>query len=99
VQLILWQRESRVWQLNWSQGQLNLFAFSGSGAGDGNRTNPISQNKGVTARFAVQLESNEVKTRGLRLFIPERIKNEVDSKPAPFAKERKGCGTQIRFCA
>jgi hypothetical protein len=32
-----------------------------TGAGDGNRTNPIGQNKGVTARFSVQLESNGVK--------------------------------------
>jgi hypothetical protein len=30
------------------------------GAGDGNRTNPIGQNKGVTARFSIQLESNGV---------------------------------------
>jgi hypothetical protein len=29
-------------------------------AGDGNRTNPIGQNKGVTARFSIQLESNGV---------------------------------------
>jgi hypothetical protein len=29
-----------------------------SGAGDGNRTNANGQNKGVTTRFVVQLESN-----------------------------------------
>ena len=32
------------------------------GAGDGNRTNTPDQNKGVTARFTVQLESNGVKS-------------------------------------
>jgi hypothetical protein len=41
-----------------------------SGAGDGNRTNPIGQNKGVTARFSVQLESNGVRRDGRRKFKP-----------------------------
>src|ERR1700676_2408147 len=41
------------------------FSFEGldSGAGDGNRTNPIEPNKGVTTRSTVQLESNGVKLR------------------------------------
>ena len=38
------------------------------GAGDGDRTNPIGQNKGVTARFSVQLESNGVKLLLLLLW-------------------------------
>jgi hypothetical protein len=36
-----------------------------SGAGDGNRTNTNGQNKGVTARFSVQLESNGVGRDGI----------------------------------
>ena len=42
------------------------------GAGDGNRTNPIGQNKGVTARFLVQLESNGVSIGGLADYTQDK---------------------------
>jgi hypothetical protein len=89
--------------LNGSQGQLNLFVFSESGANDGNRTNPIGQNKGVTARFSVQLESNGVKLslacapatglRGSRDHTHQKVSGNVPSVPPWMRTSRWGGST------
>jgi hypothetical protein len=55
-----------------------------TGAGDGNRTNPIAPNKGVTTRFLVQLESNGVKSR------EDRFDPMVVGRSEPWARVRTG---------
>src|SRR6267378_5409994 len=55
VQFTVWPKKSKAWLLNWSQvlnwsqAQPNLFVFSVSGAGDGNRTHVRSLGSFYTA--------------------------------------------------